>query len=296
MESRCSVLSVALMLLAVAGGGIVAGAPPAVPGDRLTRWRPSAETVEELERRMGQRLANLPPEAEWRGLVDAWMSSNLLSADPARASTPDAVRAGREALSRLEAFRKSHTDVQFVALGAYLVIRFGEALSEVATGLAAAEGNAFDWLTAHGSDEALRTVRALSGAFPEVALSSGILRPAGPVDPDRIRVARLLWLERWLIAGGLTPYPKYMSSAERALVNRWKVEDSEHLSTERRLELLPLAASGDPSYPVRLVSGILYYREGKLDLARSEFLASLGEGEAGNEAVAWLLLLRREEL
>ncbi len=296
MENRCSVLSVAFMLLAVAGGGIAGSAPPGMPQDQLESWRPTETVALDLDQRMRDRLADLPPEIAWRGFVDAWMSANLLSADPSSAARPEAARANREALALLKSFRQGHSEEQFVALGAYLVTRFSEALAAIAEGLSQTDLGALEWLSAHNSDEAVKTIRALAGAFPEVALSSGILRPGRPVDPDRLRVARLLWLERWLIAGGLAPYPRYMTSAERALVTRWKVEDAEHLSSERRLKLLPQAAAGDPSYPVRLVSGILQYREGRLDEARTEFLRSMAEGEGRREAEAWLLLLRREQL
>jgi len=295
MESRCSVVAVALMLLAVGGGGVFGNLPPGVPSSRLSLWRPTDAHARDLDRRMQERLADLPAESEWRDFTDIWMSANMLSADPARAATPEAARANREALVRLEAFRSSHSDAQYVALGAFLAVRFGDGLARIADGLAQADDGAVEWLEAHASDEPVKTVRALSGAFPEVALSSGILRPARPADADRLRVARLLWLERWLIAGGLTPYPRFMTSAERALAVRWKVEDSEHLAVDRRLQLLSDEAGNDPAYPVRLVAGVLFYREGRTGEARTAFLESLADEGTAGKAEAWLLQLRREQ-
>ncbi|MBM4356124.1 MAG: hypothetical protein FJ109_20420 [Deltaproteobacteria bacterium] len=296
MENRCSVFAVTALLLAAGGAGVWGNSPPEIPSGRLDWWRPAPQAALDLDRAMRERLEELPPEAEWRVFVDTWMSANLLAENPVKASGPDASRTNREALARLKAFRAGHTDSQYVALGAYLSLRFEDALARLAEGLAAAEGGALEWLAAHQSQDEVRTVRALSGAFPEVALSSGILRPAVRPDPDRLRVARLLWFERWLLAGGLSPLPGVMSSAERSLVLRWKVEDSEHLSGERRLELLPEAARHGPGYPERLVAGVLLYREGRTQEARQAFLESLAEDEADRQAAAWLLAMRRDHL
>jgi len=141
-------------------------------------------------------------------------------------------------------------------------------------------------------DADLQALRALSGRFLEKAVHSGLLSPGLAGDRDLGLVARSLFLQNWVLGLGIKAPDRRLAVEENALVLKWKVEASEHLSLERRLELTARIPMLERNYPSTYVRGVLLASRSHHEQAVAAFIECVETGEMEDRAREWLLALR----
>jgi len=289
---NASAIAIATAMVALAVLATAAHLPRFEAHARLDHWRPTRSLSIVMHNLQRRRLARLPPAESYREMVDSFMHLNL-------ALSPGAEPRGADHLKWLETRHKvltrgfvdRHGIQAYLAVGTHLSVHFVRHLRALA-------GWAPGALVTGGDTgphrEALRAVRALSGAFLEKAANSGLLRVDGKTDQDRMVVARLLWLENWLLISGRDLRTRLLTAAERAVVVKWKVEAGDHLPLERRLALVPLALKLDRTYPADYVEGVLLALDGRPRASAEAFRRSISNGRMRRLAREWLVLLRPE--
>ncbi len=281
------------VLLAVAGIALLTSPAPAEVDGTLAFWRPDPAVHARLDEIRSRRAAAPGPAEETRILTDAWRTASAAPFSPGHS----AKRRIQSAEQRFQRLASQYIDEQgvpaFAALGEALAQGFVSALDGLA--VEAGDGHKATWLSSHREHPVAIEVRALGGQFPERALASGLLAPKGPLDPDRMEVARILWTTHWYETARPGLSLEVMSPQEHLLVKLWKVEDATHLGFPRRMELLEEIRDAVPEYPADFVHGVLAVRYGFLDDARGAFQDALDAGFDPEVVQRWLGLLAKSE-
>ncbi len=254
---------------------------------RLTYWRLSHGDIQELESLEARRISSgqdaIAPELE-RKFRQYHTTSLTLRPDDRKAR-----QAAEDQLQdSLRTCLETSSPSAHLAQGARLSRLFRSQLLLLEAELEASHQAPSVWLSSSPDSTALREVRELSGMFLEHALSSGLVKVDSESRSDRLWVASTLWLERWLGMVGPTMADVHMSPLERRLVKAWKVEAAEHLTVERRLQILDEVRRVAPSYPASFVAGAVLTRAGRVDDARDAFRHCIQTGEERKRAAIWL--------
>ena len=282
------------ILLAIAGVALwTVPAAPELDG-HLEFWRPKPSMSARLEEVRAQRAAAPIPADTARALGEAWRAASAAPYTPG----PSPRRRIQSAEQRFLRVAKECLETTglpaYGAAGEALAGRFIAALDVLAE--VAGEEHKGTWLATHEAHPAAREVRGLGGDFLERALATGLLPPSGPLDPGRREVARVLWSTHWFETARRGLAAEAMSPEERLLVRLWKVEDSLHLSWQRRCAILEEVRVMAPDYPADYVEGVLATREGLLEEARVSFQRALDAGYRPAVVRRWLAWLAATEV
>jgi hypothetical protein len=295
MADRGAVIWMSLWFLLLSVGAVWVHSGNLDEDFRLTYWRLSQRDTQDLESLEAGRLASRQDSVAARELEQRFRDYHrtLLTL---RSDDQKGQGAAEEHLHvALKTFLETSNPTAFLAEGARLSKEFRRGLLLLEAEIEASQLAPSVWLSSSPDSPALGEIRELSGTFLEHALSSGLLT----VDPDSRRdrtwVASTLWLERWLGMVGPTMPDVSMSPLERRLVRAWKVEAAEHLSVERKLQILDEVRQIAPSYPANFVAGALLTRAGRVNDARDVFLHCVQTGEERGRAAVWLKHLPARE-
>ena len=286
-------LAIGLFLLGLAAAALWTGSSPPEMDGSLNNWRPEPAVRARLEQIRESRLtgATAPAEAV-EALTAAWEAANSAPWSPGPGARHRVRQAEQRYRTEVANFIAAHGVPAYAAVGEGLADAFVAAL--VALTDAEGEGSGIAiWLAGHPDHPVAARLRALSGEFPERALSSGLLPPVEPPDQDHLLVARVLWTTHWFEMARRGLAAEMMAPEERLLLRLWKLEAATHLSWQRRQAVLNEVRAAAPDYPADFVLGILAVREGRDAEARAAFTAAREAGYRPALMQRWLSWLSR---
>lgn len=278
----------AAALLILAGAALFTSGGDVDLSTALDLWRPGPELRREIFDLAGQRAAYLPPDdPEFLSLAAAY--SRALEERYGQGSHQALGEAEARFREQAAAFIRTRGPQAYAAAGQLLAWEFLKALT--LAWQARGGEHLGKWLAANPDNPAAKKLRLSGGEFPERALASGLLPAEGPLDPDRMLVAGILWLGHWLDAGRGGFAEPGLSRAEELLLLKWKIEDAAHLPAGRKAELVRAVMEMDPEYPGDYMLGILALMRQDAEEAEEHFRAALEQDELPRRSAAWLRLL-----
>lgn len=240
---------------------------------RLEGWRRYVAALSAQDARDAELCAAFPlgkGEDEIAEALHRYNEAELRTAGDLRAP---ALMETRERLRLLlQRYARIHGVPRFHALGLVFRDRFVGALRALLTAVRARRERASLYLLNHPLATETADFRKWAGGYLEQALRSGLVGEDGTIPDAAERVPGLFFLVRWFYwLHPVTDYTFQLSDDELAAFWAWKVEQSLHLSLERRFQLVQQIERIRPDYPAGYVRGVLLAREDRWAAAYKEW-------------------------